>query len=332
VLDIEEPTSAIVFCRTRGEVDELCESLNARGYRAAGLHGGLSQEQRDRVMKGFRSGSTDLLVATDVAARGLDVDHLSHVVNYDVPSAAESYVHRIGRTGRAGRTGVAITFAEPREHRLLRNIERLTKQKITIAAVPTAADLKARKLERIGEAVREVLAGGGFETGRVVVEQLAQEFDIMDIAAAGIVALARAQKAAGDDADIPTAAPPRERDARESRGERPQRGERDPRSGPRSSRGEDPRGYRGDAPPSRTSPNMARLWIGGGRKLKIRAGDLVGALTGEAGISGTEVGAIRISDRFSLVEVPEDRAEMIVDALRASTIKGKKLLVRRDRG
>ncbi len=332
VLDIEEPTSAIVFCRTRGEVDELCESLNARGYRAAGLHGGLSQEQRDRVMKGFRSGTTDLLVATDVAARGLDVDHLSHVVNYDVPSAAESYVHRIGRTGRAGRTGVAITFAEPREHRLLRNIERLTKQKIAIAAVPTAADLRARKLERIGEAVREVLAGGGFETGRAVVEQLAQEFDIMDIAAAGIVALSQAHKAASDEADIPNAAAPRERDMRESRGDRPQRGERESRSA-RPVRGDDAWGPRSSAGgPTRTSSNMARLWIGGGRKLKIRPGDLVGALTGEAGVSGSEVGAIRISDRFSLVEVPEDRADMIVDALRASTIKGKKLLVRRDRG
>ena len=129
VLDVENPTSAIVFCRTRTEVDELTESLNGRGYRAEALHGGLSQEQRDRVMKKFRANSADLLVATDVAARGLDVQHVSHVVNYDVPSAAEAYVHRIGRTGRAGREGVAITLAEPREHRLLRNIEQQTKQR-----------------------------------------------------------------------------------------------------------------------------------------------------------------------------------------------------------
>src|SRR6478609_2888477 len=115
-LDVENPTSAIVFCRTRTEVDELTESLNGRGYRAEALHGGLSQEQRDRVMKKFRANTADLLIATDVAARGLDVEHVSHVVNYDVPTSAEAYVHRIGRTGRAGREGVAITLAEPREH------------------------------------------------------------------------------------------------------------------------------------------------------------------------------------------------------------------------
>ena len=130
VLDMESPTSAIVFCRTRTEVDELTETLNARGYHAEALHGGLSQEQRDRVMRRFRDGASDMLVATDVAARGLDIEHVSHVVNFDVPSSPDAYVHRIGRTGRAGREGVAITLAEAREQRLLRNIEQLTKRKI----------------------------------------------------------------------------------------------------------------------------------------------------------------------------------------------------------
>ena len=117
MLDVEAPTAAIVFCRTRDEVDQLTETLNGRGYRAEALHGGMSQEQRDRVMGRLRGGTADLLVATDVAARGLDVEQLTHVVNYDVPSAPEAYVHRIGRVGRAGREGVAITLAEPREHR-----------------------------------------------------------------------------------------------------------------------------------------------------------------------------------------------------------------------
>src|SRR5204863_3600660 len=120
---------------------------NGRGYRAEALHGGLSQESRDRVMNRLRSGTTELLVATDVAARGLDIDQLTHVVNYDVPSAPESYVHRIGRVGRAGRQGVAITLAEPREHRLLKNIEQLTRQKIAVEKVPTVADLRARRME-----------------------------------------------------------------------------------------------------------------------------------------------------------------------------------------
>jgi ATP-dependent RNA helicase DeaD len=139
VLDMENPSSAIVFCRTRLEVESLVDTLNAHGFRAEALHGGMQQRQRDRVMNDVRGGKADLLVATDVAARGLDIEHVSHVVNYDVPSAPEAYVHRIGRTGRAGRAGTAITLAEPREHRLLRTIEQFTKQKIEVAAVPTTS-------------------------------------------------------------------------------------------------------------------------------------------------------------------------------------------------
>jgi ATP-dependent RNA helicase DeaD len=144
ILDVEAPTAALVFCRTRDEVDRLTETLNGRGYRAEALHGGMNQEQRDRVMGRLRSGNAELLVATDVAARGLDIDQLTHVVNYDVPSAPESYVHRIGRVGRAGREGVAITLAEPREHRMLKTIERVTKRPIAMEKVPTVADLRAR--------------------------------------------------------------------------------------------------------------------------------------------------------------------------------------------
>ncbi len=184
--------------------------------------------------------------------------------------------------------------------------------------MPSAADLRARRLERIGSAVREVLAGGGFEAGRAVVEQLAQEFDIMDIAAAGIIALSQAQKSAAEESDIPDAASRHE--PREGRGAR--EGTPFTKGAPRASRGRDQG--------STTAP-MARLWVGGGRKLKVRPGDIVGALTGETGITGTEIGAIRITDRYSLVDVPEPKADMIVAALRATTIKGKRLLVRRDR-
>ena len=162
VLDMESPTSAIVFCRTRLEVDGLVENLNAHGYRAEALHGGMVQKQRDRVMAQFRAAKTDLLVATDVAARGLDIAHLSHVVNYDVPSSPEVYVHRIGRTGRVGRAGVAITLAEPREHRQLRNIEAFTRQKIEVTSVPTVADLRSRRLDVTRAALRERLLAGGF--------------------------------------------------------------------------------------------------------------------------------------------------------------------------
>jgi ATP-dependent RNA helicase DeaD len=186
VLDIETPTSAIVFCRTRLEVDELTEAMNAHGYRAEALHGGFAQEQRDRVMKRFRSNKADLLIATDVAARGLDIDHVSHVVNYDVPTEADAYVHRIGRTGRAGREGVAITFVEPREQRLLRNIQQATQQKIEIATIPTVADLRNRRIELTRASLREAVIAGDLEIFRGVVAELASEYDVMNVAAAAI--------------------------------------------------------------------------------------------------------------------------------------------------
>ncbi|HKP16670.1 MAG TPA: DEAD/DEAH box helicase, partial [Gemmatimonadaceae bacterium] len=265
VLDVESPTSAIVFCRTRTEVDELTESLNGRGYRAEALHGGLSQEQRDRVMKKFRANSADLLIATDVAARGLDVQHVSHVVNYDVPSAAEAYVHRIGRTGRAGREGVAITLAEPREHRLLRNIEHQTKQRIEIAAVPTVADLRARRLELTRASIRETILGGDLDHFRVVVDSLAQEFDIMDVAAAA-VKQADSSEAGQDEVEIPTVAL------------RPEasRGARDRAKPGHAAKGsEKPRKSRRSAETS--DGNVVRVYVGAGRKSKVRPADLVGA-------------------------------------------------------
>ena len=176
----------MIFCRTRIDVDELADRLVGRGYRVEALHGGMSQVERDRVMKKARGAMVDLVVATDVAARGIDIDHLTHVVNFDVPASPDSYVHRIGRTGRAGREGVAITLAEPRELRLLRNIESMTKQKIGVSTVPTPLDVKARRLDITKGAIREILLAGELEGFRVVVETLAAEFDPMEIAAAAV--------------------------------------------------------------------------------------------------------------------------------------------------
>src|SRR5881275_1003218 len=237
VLDMESPTSAIVFCRTRTEVDELSETLIGRGYRAEALHGGLSQEQRDRVMQRFRDGTTELLIATDVAARGLDIEHLSHVVNYDVPSAPDAYVHRIGRTGRAGREGVAITLAEPREHRLLRNIEQLTKQRIAVEPLPTLVDLRTRRLELTQAALRETLVAGDLDGYRVVVETLAEEFDVVDVATAAVKLAHESSTSGGATAEeeIPDVMVPKERERSRDRssrkGQREERGrfERDGR-------------------------------------------------------------------------------------------------------
>ena len=340
VLDVEAPTLAFVFCRTRTEVDELTETLNGRGYRSEALHGGMSQDQRDRVMRRVRGNATDLLIATDVAARGLDVEHVSHVVNYDVPSAPEAYVHRIGRTGRAGREGVAITLCEPRERRLLRNIESVTKQKIEIATVPTVADLRARRLELTRGSLEEALLEGedSLETYRVVVNALAAEYDVVDIAAAAVkLADERGRDGDGAEEEIPEVQVaerprlarerrgPREkggRGERESRGDRELRNERDPRAD-RGSR----RGGRGRQP----DWDVTRVYVGAGRKSGVRPGDLVGAIANEARVDSSHIGAIEIADRFSLVEVPERMAERIIDALRSTTIKGKRVTVRRDR-
>ncbi|MDR3619107.1 MAG: DEAD/DEAH box helicase [Paludisphaera borealis] len=328
VLDIENPTSAIVFCRRRNEVDELAETLNARGYRAEGLHGGMTQEQRNRVMKKFRSETADLLIATDVAARGLDIQQLSHVINFDVPVEAESYVHRIGRVGRAGREGIAITLAEPREHRQLRSIEHATGQKILIEKIPTVADLRARRLELTRASIRESIVAGDLERYRVVVESLAGEFDVMDVAMGAVKLLHQANGSEDQDAeDIPDVEVQRDRPFRDARGggsrQAPARGPRERR--PPGPGGED-RGQ-GD----RGGGMMTRLFVGAGRAAGVRPQDLVGAITGEAGLTGRQVGDIDIADRFSLVEVPEDLAETVIAALRNTRIKGRSVTVRRER-
>ena len=311
VLDLESPTAALVFCRMRTEVDELTETLNARGYRAEALHGGMSQEQRDRVMGRLRGGTADLLIATDVAARGLDVEHLTHVINYDVPTDPDAYVHRIGRVGRAGRGGVAITFAEPREHRLLRNIEHATKSKLEMAHVPTVADLRARRLDVTRASLEELLISGDLDDVRVVVETLSTEHDIMDIALAAVkLAHQATDGATTDETEIPVPT------LFATRGSEKPKSSRD--------RGRKERRVPGD-------DSMARIWIGAGREAGIRPQDLVGAITNEAGVRGSEIGAIEITDRFSLVEVSEDIIEDVLAAMRRTKIKGQKVLMRRDR-
>jgi ATP-dependent RNA helicase DeaD len=294
VLDVESPAAAIVFCRTREEVDQLTETMNGRGYRAEALHGGMGQEQRERVMGRLRGGTAELLIATDVAARGLDVEQLSHVVNYHVPSAPESYVHRIGRVGRAGREGVAITLAEPREHRMLKAIERVTGQRIAVEQVPTVADLRARRLELTRAGLAESLLGDDLERYRVVVEPLSDEFDVMDIALAAVKLAHEASGGATDEEEIPPVAEQRRRS-------RP------------------------------TSPDVARVFLGIGRRAGLRPQDVVGAIAGESSLRGRDVGAIEIADRFALVEVPEAAADEVISALRRTTIKGKKPTVRRER-
>ena len=318
VLDVESPTSAIVFCRTRLEVDQVTEALNGRGHRAEALHGGMSQDQRDRVMGRLRSGTADLLVATDVAARGLDIDQLTHVINYDVPSAPESYVHRIGRVGRAGREGVAITLAEPREQRLLANIERLTRQQVPIAPVPSVADLRARQVDQIRSAVRDRAAAGGFEDVRAVVDVLADELDAVEIALAAVALLHEASGAAGDEADIPEVAP-----------RKGGKGGKGAKAGKGGKAGKGPKGKGGgDAV---ASGPTTKLWISMGKAEGVRPKDLVGAIANETHLTGREIGPISITDGFSTVGVPSEAADDVIAAMAKASIRGKRAKVRRDR-
>ncbi len=320
VLDMETPTSAIVFCRTRVEVDELTEAMNAHGYRAEALHGGFAQDQRDRVMKRFRANKADLLIATDVAARGLDIEHVSHVVNYDVPTEPDAYVHRIGRTGRAGREGVAITFVTPREHRLLRNIQQATKQKIPVATIPTVADLRNRRLELTRLSLREAVLAGELDAYRSVVEELASELDPLDVAAAAVklAHLATHAEADAQEQDVSFEVPRERERERFASNERPTWGK--------------PRRDRGPRRDERSQNfETVRLFIGAGRLESLRPGDLVGAIANEAGLSGQAIGAIEIADRFSLVEVPAEHAEDVIRALRGTTLRGRRVVVRRDR-
>ena len=305
ILDVEAPTAAIVFCRTRTEVDQLTETLNGRGYRAEALHGGMNQEGRDRVMGRLRNGTADLLIATDVAARGLDVDQLTHVINYDVPSAPDAYVHRIGRVGRAGREGVAVTLAEPRELRLLGNIERTTGRPIPIEKVPSVADLRARRLEATTGALRAALGADDLHRFSAIVDELGAEADLRDVARAAIKIVHEAREPGLDEVEIPEFVP---------RAERPRRRQASGHPGGR---------FRGGA--------KTRLFIGLGRKDRLRPGDLVGAIANEADLTGQDIGPINIADNFSTVDVPAAAADAVIAAIKQTTIKGQRPTVRRDR-
>jgi ATP-dependent RNA helicase DeaD len=269
-------------------------------------------------MKKFRDGTADLLIATDVAARGLDVEHVSHVINYDIPQTPEVYVHRIGRTGRAGREGTAITLAQPREQFLLRGIEREVGRPIERARVPSVADLRARRLELLRAAIAETLEEGDYDMYREAVAPLAEEYDPVEVAAAAAKLAADATRGEEPDSEVEIPQweerrPPRDRDGGEGRGPR---GRRDRFEG-------------GGPPRSRPSSGaMTRLFIGVGRRRGIRPGDIVGAIAGEARIPGEAIGAIEIADQFTLVEIANEYAEHVLRVMRDATIKGRPVSVR----
>ncbi len=303
ILGMEDPTAAIVFCKTRGETEDLTRLLLEKGYRASALHGGMEQLQRDRVMKLFREETLSILVATDVAARGLDISHLSHVVNYHLPESPEVYVHRSGRVGRAGREGVVLTLLEPRDQHSLKFIERLTNAPIPVHKIPTAAQLKERQLERTAERIAEAIDGGAGEEFKAMLDTLRKTHADETILLAALQLAHRAGQPAEDDVEIPDVLPrkplPPQRDARPM-----QRGR---------------------------GPAMGRLFFSLGREAGITPRDLVGAIANEAGVPSRDIGPIEIADRFALVDLVDEACDHVVERLHESRIKGRKVAVRRDR-
>lgn len=308
IIDMDRPDLTMVFCNTKRRVDDVTEQLQGRGYFAEGLHGDLKQTQRDRVMQGFRNGNTEILVATDVAARGIDVDDIDIVVNYDMPQDEEYYVHRIGRTGRAGRQGKAYTFIVGKEIYRLRDIMRYTNSKILQQQLPTLADIEEIRTVTFFEKIKETIDAGDLNKYINMVETIVNDdYSSMDIAAAMMKIKMDEQPVKGEEVDF---SPFRSR-------------ERDNGRGVRGGRREDrakPRGRRNDGP-------MSRLFINAGRSLNIEPRDIVGAIAGETDISGGQIGAIDIHDSYTYVDVPTEVAPHVVSVMNGNTIKGRKVVV-----
>jgi ATP-dependent RNA helicase DeaD len=290
ILDVEDPGSAIVFCRTKRDVDELVQGLQGRGYSAEPIHGDITQMQRERTLKRFRDKLTDVLVATDVASRGLDIPDVSHVINYDLPDDPDSYIHRIGRTGRAGKEGDAITLVSPRDLRNLRFIERMIGKRIKQVRVPTMADVEARRRQVFKESIVKALNSDGLDPYLMLVDELAEEYDPAEIAAAAI-------KVATGGTGTPAATPEAKR--------------------------RNDHAMAGDG--AGAEPGMVRLFINVGRQDGVRPGDFVGAIANEAGIPGKEIGAIDLFDTYSFVEIPQAAAQRVVTTLGRTTIRGRQV-------
>lgn len=319
ILEVENFDGMIVFGRTKSVTEEIAEKLRARGYSAAAINGDVAQVQRERTVNQLKSGKLDILVATDVAARGLDVERISHVVNFDIPTDTESYVHRIGRTGRAGRSGDAISFVTPRERGLVRAIERATRQELTEMRLPSVDEVNVTRLSRFDDRITAALG----ETERIdgfrdIVAHYMRNHDVPEVD----VAAALAVVAQGESPLLLEAEPerpryePRDRDDRErsgrfdrdDRGDRPERRQRAPREG------------------------MATYRIAVGKRHRVEPRQIVGALANEGGLRRDDFGAIQIRPDFSLVELPADLPRGTLEKLSDTRISGRLIELRLDTG
>jgi ATP-dependent RNA helicase DeaD len=343
ILEVEENfDAAIIFVRTKTATVELADKLNARGYAAAALNGDLNQQMRERVIEQLKSGALDIVIATDVAARGIDVPRVSHVVNYDIPYDTEAYVHRIGRTGRAGRTGNAILFVAPREIRMLRTIERATRQPIAPLTLPSRADVTNKRVADFKEKVAEVLNAEGLDFFANIVSQIAEEQNVgAEEVAAALAMMAQQGKPLQIAGEDPAPARPAPRDDRRPGvfGER----ERKPGFEGRSER---PRfEERGDKPrfedrprredrPARPAPtgDMVRYRIDVGRDHGVEVRDIVGAIANEAGIESRFIGRIGLYEESSTVELPAGMPAEAANALKRTRIRGVPINIRQDEG
>lgn len=321
LLDMYAPKLSVVFCNTKKGVDELVQALQGRGYFAEGLHGDLKQIQRDRVMNSFRNGRTDILVATDVAARGIDVDDVEAVFNYDLPQDDEYYVHRIGRTGRAGREGIAFSFVVGKEVYKLRDIQRYCKTKIIPQAIPSLNDVTGIKVDKILENVADTIEESDLSEMINILEKklLEEDYTSLDLAAALLKMMMGEESE-----DIVDTREPRsldDLDSYYSGGSRNGNG----RGRGRNSGGRDSRYDSG-------REDMARLFINIGKNQNVKPGDILGAIAGESGMPGKMVGSIDMYDKYTFVEVPRENADAVLKAMKDVKIKGKNIHMEKANG
>ncbi|WP_046319913.1 DEAD/DEAH box helicase [Mycobacterium sp. UM_Kg1] len=305
VLEVEPFEAMIVFVRTKQATEEVAEKLRARGFSAAAINGDIAQAQRERTITALKNGSIDILVATDVAARGLDVDRISHVVNYDIPNDPEAYVHRIGRTGRAGRSGTALLFVSPRERHLLRLIEKVTRQKLVESELPSVDDVNAQRVAKFADAITSHLSAPGIELFRRLVEDYSREHNVpmADIAAALAV------QSRDGEAFLMVEPPP---DKRRERVKAGREGGRDDRKGP-------------------PKDGFATYRISVGKRHKVNPGAIVGALANEGGLHRSDFGNISIKVDHSLVELPAKLSGKTLKALEQTRIQGQLINLSRER-
>jgi ATP-dependent RNA helicase DeaD len=339
ILEAEPFDGMIIFARTKLGTEELASKLQARGFAAAAINGDLAQAQRERTIEQLKKGKIDILVATDVAARGLDVERISHVINYDVPSDPESYTHRIGRTGRAGRSGQAILFITPRERGMLKAIERATRQPVEQLTLPTIKAVNDVRIAKFKDQIGEALAAGGLDMFRSLIEEYEREHDVpaIDIAAA-LAKLAR-----GDEPlliEKPDREPKpewKEREPRPEWQERPARGGREgfasedrPQRPTREAFAQPRESFKKERVMRAPEPGMATYRIEVGHANSVKPGNIVGAIANEGGIPSKEIGRIEIYDDYSTLDMPADLPQDLLQHLQKVWVAGRQLNITRD--